>query len=140
MRQRTLLEPRARRWFRMPLLLPVTQWCIWRCILGMLTDMGAHFRYLPLVVLPPLPQEQFVHVQLLPHLQPVLPSLPMEHNKEDTQLWPYYTIHGINVVTRYKISKPQYVRRPNSAGRIFLFSRWCTLHLRQVFIFCDDQC
>jgi len=58
----------------------------WRCILGMLTDMTAHFRYLPLVVLPPLQQEQFVHVQLLPHLQPEPPSLPMKHNKEDAQL------------------------------------------------------
>jgi hypothetical protein len=52
----------------------------------MLTDMGAHFGYLPLVVLPPLQQEQFVHVQLLQHLQAEPPSLPMEHTKEDTQL------------------------------------------------------
>jgi len=47
---------------------------------------GAHFRYLPLVVLPPLPHEQFVHVQLLPHLQPESPWPPTEHNKQDTQL------------------------------------------------------
>ena len=55
---------------------------ILRCILGMLTDMSADFRYLPFVVLPPLPQEQFVQLQLLPHLQPQSPWLPMEHKKE----------------------------------------------------------
>ena len=54
----------------------------------MLTNMAAHFRYLPLVVLPQLQQEQFVTVQLLPHLHPESPSLPMEHNEQDTQLQP----------------------------------------------------
>jgi hypothetical protein len=78
----------------------VSQCCILRCILGMLTDMRADFRYLPFVVLPPLQHEQLVQVQLLPHLQ--LPSpWPMEHNIKKDNWTRYCTIYGINVRCSY---------------------------------------
>lgn len=133
--QRTLPQPTARLWLHLQLLLPVTQWRIWRCILVMLTNMAAHIRYLPLFVLPQLQQQQSVTVQSLQHLHPESPSPSMEHNKQDTQLQPYCTICGINVARRYTNSNLQYVRRPTKPVRCFFLSRWCTLHLRQVFIF-----